>query len=306
MAQSCDAHACDQLLAKQLVGPAPPCRGCAGDKSTTPPEKRAPSVESDPKNRKTGECEARERLGGLYAGPGGAHGGCFGVRIRVLCRISAQIRAAAVVSIMRRARRAPARQAASAAAGNNQELGMAEYGSGIESREQEFLRLFARAQRPLHAYIVAWVYDSNVAADLLQETNIILWQKFELYESGTSFLAWAREIARRVILQHRRLTATGATMLPPELLEGFATSFSDAGEMEATDRRGEALSQCLEKLPGKDRELIRARYAPGASVSAIAKQLDRTVNSVSQSLRRIRRALAECIRRNLRVEEEAR
>jgi RNA polymerase sigma-70 factor (ECF subfamily) len=174
-----------------------------------------------------------------------------------------------------------------------------------DGREQEFLQLFAVAQRPLHAYIMAWVFDPNVAADLLQETNIVLWQKFDLYESGTNFLAWAREIARRAILRHRQLNSGRITTLPPDLLESMARTFSDARASEHQTRQQDALSRCLNKLTEEDRALVMARYSPGASVNGIAVRLQRTVNGVSQSLSRIRRALAECIQRSLRLEEES-
>jgi RNA polymerase sigma-70 factor (ECF subfamily) len=177
-------------------------------------------------------------------------------------------------------------------------------GSSDESREQEFLRLFAVAQRPLHAYILAWVYDSNAAADLLQETNIVLWQKFDLYESGTNFLAWAREIARRLILRHRQLNAGRIAVLPPEILDEVAATFSDARATDRDAKRQEALTGCLKKLAEADRALVMSRYAPGATVIGIAERLQRTVNSVSQSLRRIRRVLANCIQRSMRADED--
>lgn len=171
-------------------------------------------------------------------------------------------------------------------------------------REQEFLSLFAAAQRPLHGYIMAWVFDANVAADLLQETNIVLWQKFEQFQSGSNFLAWAREVARRVILRYRQLNAGELSMLPPDMLELLATAFSDPLPTEERDREKAALERCLQKLSTDDRRLVTSRYAPGATVGGIAEGLNRTVNSVSQSLRRIRRALANCVRRSLQAEDD--
>ena len=60
-----------------------------------------------------------------------------------------------------------------------------------------------------------------------------------------------------------------------------------------------ALEQCLSELRPKDRELIRMRYAPDMSGDEIAELLGRPVNSVYQSVGRIRQALAECIRLKL-------
>jgi len=170
-----------------------------------------------------------------------------------------------------------------------------------ETREDEFLRLFARSQRGLHAYILALVFDPNTAADLLQETNIVLWRKFEQYERGSNFFAWAREIARLSVLRHRRTNSRRIATLDPHLLEELAERFSQWPE--PTGRDQEALSGCLDKLKDTDRELIVARYRPGATVGGMAARLGRPENSVSQSLCRIRRVLAECVERTLRAEE---
>ena len=182
---------------------------------------------------------------------------------------------------------------------------MADESVEAESREDEFLRLFACAQRRIHAYIFALVFDFNTAADLLQEVNIVLWRKFDQYEGGTNFFAWAREIARLSVLRHRQASAGRIATLDPQLLEQLADRFADSTPTELDDRRHEALEACLKKLRNSDRELILARYLPGATVVAIAERHERTVNSVSQSLRRIRLVLSECVARTLRIEEQA-
>lgn len=175
--------------------------------------------------------------------------------------------------------------------------------SSQDTREEEFLQLFVRSQRGLHAYILALVFDPNTAADLLQETNIVLWQKFDQYESGTNFFAWAREVARLTVLRHRRTSSRRIATLDPHLLQDLAEKISELSD--ATNRDRAALSCCLQKLKESDRELIVSRYRHGASVSAIAARLGRTENSVSQSLCRIRRTLADCVRRTLQADENA-
>src|SRR5262245_42529704 len=176
----------------------------------------------------------------------------------------------------------------------------------LSNREDEFLRLFVQAQRRIHAYILALVFDVNTAADLLQEVNIVLWRKFDQYERGTNFFAWAREIARLAVLRHRQASAGRIVMLDPQVLDELADRFAEATTLGSDEaNRRVALDSCLSKLSEGDRDLILARYRPGASVKAIAERTERTVNGVSQSLRRIRIWLAECIDRNLRTEERA-
>jgi len=169
------------------------------------------------------------------------------------------------------------------------------------AREEEFLNLFARSQRGLHVYILAYVYDPNTAADLLQETNIVLWQKFDQYVSGTNFFAWAREVARLTVIRHRRLSSRRIGTLDPHLIEELALRASESPS--PADRDTDILKDCLGKLRQRDRDLIVARYRPGASVCKLATHLGRSENSVSQSLCRIRRALVECVGRAMRTEE---
>ncbi len=65
-----------------------------------------------------------------------------------------------------------------------------------------------------------------------------------------------------------------------------------------------ALRRCLERLPKPQRELVKARYAPGGSVKDIAAKLGRSVGSVSQTLYRARSALLECIEKSMRSDPE--
>jgi len=75
--------------------------------------------------------------------------------------------------------------------------------------------------------------------------------------------------------------------------------------VEALEERRRALLACLARLAPSDRDLIRRRYAPGASGKTVARQLGRPANSVYQSLSRIRRTLLECIKRRLAAEAQA-
>jgi len=79
-----------------------------------------------------------------------------------------------------------------------------------------------------------------------------------------------------------------------ELIAG--ETISDAA---MADGRRQALAHCIQKLPEKHRRLVAARYEPGASVNAIAAELGKQPKAVSETLRRIRRMLLDCIENNL-------
>ena len=172
--------------------------------------------------------------------------------------------------------------------------------SGNHPSEDEFLQLFTMNQRRLYLHILSQVPQTADAEEILQNTNIVLWKKFEQFRSGTSFLAWACQVAHFEVLKYRDRQRRDKLMFSDEFIRTVAKEAIENAELLESRRR--ALAYCLSKLRAKDRELIQKRYAPGVGGKGIAELLGRPVNSVYQSLGRIRRTLIECINRRLAVE----
>ena len=72
----------------------------------------------------------------------------------------------------------------------------------MTNREQ-FLSLFLAHESDIRAFIGSIVLDRHMRQDIFQDVAMILWQKFEEYDSARPFGAWARAIAAHKILQHR-------------------------------------------------------------------------------------------------------
>ncbi|MEM9351707.1 MAG: sigma-70 family RNA polymerase sigma factor [Planctomycetota bacterium] len=172
---------------------------------------------------------------------------------------------------------------------------------GDPTRVGEFLELYSAHYARLQFYLMALLPAAGDAADVLQETSLVLWRKFDTFESGTNFYAWACKIARLQALKHRERLGRAARVLDIGVLEQLA---DEAAEMQAdpsSERREMlgALSNCVERLPEADQALIRKRYQPDATVKRMAEELGRSANSLSKSLGRIRRALLECVERRM-------
>lgn len=166
---------------------------------------------------------------------------------------------------------------------------------------EDFVRLFTQAQRPLYLYILSQVGNTDAAEEVLQETNLVIWSKSEQFESDTNFNAWTRQIATYEILKHRQRFKRDKLQFSDEFVKAVAEA---AGKRTLTQElREAALKTCLEKLEDKDRELIEQRYQPGVSGKELASSLGRPANSVYQSLGRIRRVLLDCIERTLAAAE---
>ena len=170
----------------------------------------------------------------------------------------------------------------------------------VKQPSEEFVQLFTRSQRPLYLYILAQTGNVQSAEEILQETNLVIWAKLDQFRPNTNFFGWARQIATFEVMKHRQRYRREKLTFSDEFLSTVAgEAASQSTEMEL---RREALQRCLEKLDEKDRELIQQRYQPGGHGKELASSRGRPVNSVYQSLGRIRRGLLECIHRQLATE----
>lgn len=160
------------------------------------------------------------------------------------------------------------------------------------------MSLIMSHQRRLFQYILALSPHVSDAEDILQETNLVLWRKFEQFQVGTNFFGWAARVAQLEVAKYRK-KAAGRRVLA--LDDGVVDLIADeaARNTEYTDTVRAALQHCLGKLRDDDRDLIARRYTEGASGKRLAEELGRPLNSIYKSLGRIRQALLDCIGRSV-------
>ena len=163
--------------------------------------------------------------------------------------------------------------------------------------DREFVELFTRHQRRLYLLILAQVPRPADAEEILQETNLVIWRKAAKFQPGTNFFAWAAQIAGYEVLKYRERKHRERRYFTDAFIERIAEEAQTGAD--ALEERRKALAVCLGKLRPEDRELVQKRYAPGKNGKSVAETLGRPVNSVYQSLGRIRRVLLECINRQL-------
>jgi RNA polymerase sigma-70 factor (ECF subfamily) len=160
-------------------------------------------------------------------------------------------------------------------------------------RHAEFLRLYTRHQHRLLAYIYTLVPNRTDAEDLLQDTAVFLWEKFEKFEPGTDFVAWACRVAFLKVSNHRKRFARANLLFCDELLEAVAARGVElAPELDA---RRTALRECLKRLEERDRRMITARYETGGGAEQAADASGRTLQATYKALYRIRKALFDCV-----------
>ena len=159
----------------------------------------------------------------------------------------------------------------------------------------EFVQLMIGCQSRLYAFIMSLVHNPEQAADILQQTNLVMWQKSDEFTLGTNFTAWTFRIARYQVMAYRQKQRRDRHVFDDETIAVVADEFER--RFDGADDRLIALGRCMNQLGDDGRELIQQRYREGVSVGQIAQQLGHTANRVAVKLHRLRVALMQCIQR---------
>lgn len=162
----------------------------------------------------------------------------------------------------------------------------------------EFVCLLTEVQSVLESYVRVLVPDHAAARDIVQETNLTIWNKADEFELGTNFAAWAARIAYFEVLKYRRRAGREKLVFDDEVVHLLADR--NAELLEHHKERNAALQECLQFLSAENRSLLKLRYVEGTPVKEIAQLNGKSQGSVSQLLYRIRESLNHCISRKLR------
>jgi len=163
-----------------------------------------------------------------------------------------------------------------------------------ENAQEEFVGLFSLHSRRVYSFILTLVVHPQEADEVFQNTSLVLWKKFGDYVPGTSFWAWACQVAYYEVLRFRQTSHHGV-VFSDEALHHIATSM--LAREEQTSLLESALHDCLKRLASKDRDMIELRYFHEKAPKQIADLQSRSVHSVYRALSRIHEQLHRCINR---------
>ncbi len=170
-------------------------------------------------------------------------------------------------------------------------------------RRDELTALIRTHQAELYRYLRYLGADRSSAEDLVQETFLAALQSDVDLEPGASAAAaWLRGVARNLFLQWCRRNRTSPVRIDSETVER-----AEAAWHSVFLRGGdgfdyvEALRKCYEGLPDRQRRLLDQRYGKKMSRARMAEAASMTENGIKSLLRRVRAALADCIKRRLRL-----
>ena len=164
----------------------------------------------------------------------------------------------------------------------------------MKEKQAEFVRLLTRHSSQIYGFILMLSVNRSDAEDVFQDTSVVLWEKFDSFEPGTNFRAWASRIAYFQVQNHRRAKGRLRSLSDAafDALAADALSFVDE-----QDIRSEALAECVEKLSERDRRLLEQKYFGQLSTAQIAHEWSQSTYSIYRALSRIHSKLLQCVRR---------
>lgn len=168
---------------------------------------------------------------------------------------------------------------------------------------EHLILLLTRHQDQLFRYIYTLLPHEADARDVLQETSVALFRKFDQFEPDRPFMPWACRFAYLQVLKHRERSPRQPVCLSEDVLALLA---DERAALEPhLETRLHALDLCLQKLPAADRELVTFRYDQKRTVEELMERVQQSRRTLFRNLERVRRWLHDCVTAQLREEKTA-
>lgn len=157
-----------------------------------------------------------------------------------------------------------------------------------------FVELVVRHQHDVNRFIRILGLKGEDAEEVLQQTMVKVWEKWDEYDPDRDFLPWILKFAHLEVLKFRQRRTQERLIFNDEVLQAIAMeSIQNPALYEA---KLEVLRGCLQRLRRWDYELVLAKYGRGLSATELAAQASTTTKAIYRKLDRIRMALTECMR----------
>jgi len=174
-----------------------------------------------------------------------------------------------------------------------------------DAAEAAFVSQMNALQSALLTYVNTLLPGEPEVADIVQNTNIILWKKRADFEPGTNFRAWAFSVAYwevRTWLTNRRRKSW--LVFDEDLVTAITERFINSGSSHSQRSPDSfyALRHCLAKLRDADRLVLLNHYQQGKSIAECSRIFGRSQDSLRMAVFRLRAGLRRCIKSNLALE----
>ena len=167
----------------------------------------------------------------------------------------------------------------------------------LDENYSRFMKLYTSSVPMLRSFLRKLLPSWQDVDEVMQNTSLVLWKKFEQFEQGTEFIKWACVIARFETLRYKRTKARDRHYFGDELLNLLADENIDNHDRLQSEKI--ALQKCLNKLDAKQKKLTLCAYSGENSIKEVAETYNRTATALYKALQRIRTNLFNCIKKEM-------
>jgi RNA polymerase sigma-70 factor (ECF subfamily) len=151
-------------------------------------------------------------------------------------------------------------------------------------------------------YIRVFVPHWADADDILQETAMVMWRKFDTYVIGSNFAVWGIRIARNFVMKLNQRRFDKRIRFSSDIVRLLQESaVMDADEQD--DDRAQAIQQGLARLSEADAELLALKYERGYTIVKIAQKTGRPLQGLYKAMARIHKTLMRNIQIQLKAQD---
>lgn len=173
----------------------------------------------------------------------------------------------------------------------------------IDQRLSQFTELLSTCQAQLLATTYALVQNMADAEDICQRASLTLWRRFDEFELGTDFRAWAVTVARFEAMNFVRKRKKDRLFFSERVLEAIAdTQMERLADCELQESQWSKLSDCIGKLSDRHQKLLKLYYGGTRTLARLAESLGCSEGSTRTALCRIRQSLRKCVKQSIREE----
>ncbi|MEW4925086.1 sigma-70 family RNA polymerase sigma factor [Algibacter sp. 2305UL17-15] len=163
----------------------------------------------------------------------------------------------------------------------------------------------------LFNYTITRVSDREIAQDLVQDTFFAGLKSMKNFKGEASERTWLISILKRKIIDHYRKINSNKGKAEVRINYKDSESEGDWLEERVADpfdknaedtlqnnELGEAIHNCLEKLPQKQADVFKMKTILGHETEVICNELNITASNLWVIIHRARTALADCLKEN--------
>jgi RNA polymerase sigma-70 factor (ECF subfamily) len=164
----------------------------------------------------------------------------------------------------------------------------------------------------LFNYTISRVSDRVIAQDLVQDTFFAGLKSMKNFKGEASERTWLISILKRKIIDHYRKTNSKKGKAEVRisynsdtesegdwLEERVADPFDKTAEDTMQNSElGDAIHECLEKLPKKQADIFKMKTILGYETEVICNELNITASNLWVIIHRARTAMASCLEKN--------